>query len=296
MEKVPPRYMIIMNNLLEAVAVKDMSRLNLTAFFATEAISLLGQFQFDETRLKDLARQIDSDTGENFPGNYLAKNLGSSDLLIFGSFKHLICGFDAKDVKTILENDDVAKFLLPIFGTLKSCPNQEILKQMAEKAMSIHGAVSEWDAPVIMSLGIIVAGLSPGDFSKIGECCVNSISRETFSHLNLNQIEALGHEKIMLLPPESLSALATNHMKAKDGSMLSKDSVMALNMTIETIGEHYKLEEAAQALLAIQELLQITEENLEETSTAESSSGHVGTNVILTALLICIAIFKPNLQ
>ena len=95
-----PRYALLLNNLLEAVAVESPASLNLT-IFNVELLSSLGRFEFSPDLLELLAQQIKS----GLPDGY---ELGSSShpaepyVMMFGSMGHLICGFLDEDLTKVL--------------------------------------------------------------------------------------------------------------------------------------------------------------------------------------------------
>lgn len=128
-----------LGNLLEAVWYEHPSRLNLSAL-NTETLSILGSFTYPSEELEDIAKKIVEDSSVGTPVLKPARRLSISErnrmplakAQIFGSMNHLVCGFSSSVVEDILNDDDVAKTLLPIYGRMEVCPSKEALGKIAE--------------------------------------------------------------------------------------------------------------------------------------------------------------------
>ena len=131
-----PRYALLLNNLLEAVAVESPGSLNLS-IFNVELLSSLGRFHFSPDVLELLAQQIKS----GLPDGHELGSSGSSAepyVMMFGSMGHLICGFLDEDLTKVLfiQGRNTINFLGCLF-TLVCCsyvvslPLSKVLKQVS---------------------------------------------------------------------------------------------------------------------------------------------------------------------
>jgi hypothetical protein len=76
-----------------------------------------------------------------------------------------------------------------------------------------------------MSLGIIVAGLSPEDFSSLNDVALGGVTPSAVKHLTSEHLKLLTQEKLRSIPLESLSLLRTTQLKKNGNNLLDKSTV-----------------------------------------------------------------------
>lgn len=127
MESLPYLNAIALNTFLEVAVRENLNILNLKFPEALETLSIIGEKEYSLETLTSIADKVRSDTEMS-----LAPNSASiPGLLLYGSLKHITCGTEPSELKAVLEVPNVARYLLPILGTVKSCPNPLALELMA---------------------------------------------------------------------------------------------------------------------------------------------------------------------
>ena len=126
-----------------------------------EHISLIGAHTFPKEILNAVAKSIVIQTGGDFPKDISAEgdstNAQLMNILAFGSMGHLVCGFPDEYLTEVLQSDNVAATLLPIFGQLKACPNKDAIVIMANKV----GQFNSLKLVLVLKLSTLFYRLKP---------------------------------------------------------------------------------------------------------------------------------------
>ena len=147
-----------------------------------------------------------------------------------------------------------------------------------------------------MSLGIIVAGLKPEDFGSIGECCLDSISREAIDHLTVEHLKALGN-KISLLAPESLANINKEMLSPSLERTLPMESIKMLNKTFADVQDKALVSKMTKSVESVSEALTLDENaqtpvgnSTEKPVTIKPNSGlmNVSSNIMIFLLLLSV--------
>jgi len=273
-----------LRNLLEA-AVYNMTTpyerdLNATHL---EHISLIGAHTFPKEILNAVAKSIVIQTGGDFPKDISAEgdstNAQLMNILAFGSMGHLVCGFPDEYLTEVLQSDNVAATLLPIFGQLKACPNKDAIVIMANKAQALYGDSSTWSPALVRSMGLIVSGLA--EPQTLPPRSFAAIDAKAIAHAQGSLFESLSDEHFAVFPVEALSSIDVRHFKK-----LPKQ----FSVTMLRIEEDLPSGRIFESMRVYQGMYKEDEEEAKVMQEQEehSSAKHVERSFV--ALLVCIVI------
>jgi hypothetical protein len=128
--------LILLNKLVPAVIESNPAKVPLNTE-VLETLSVAGERPIDDpVLLSTLAEQLKNATaatGQTLPLEDIAHNS-----VVFGSMRHILCGFSDEDLTAVFGNSANANNLLPIAGTLKSCPNPSALTIMANSVSTLN--------------------------------------------------------------------------------------------------------------------------------------------------------------
>ena len=77
----------------------------------------------------------------------------------------------------------------------------------------------------VTSLGIVVAGLTPEDFSSLSDVALGGVTSSAVKHLTSEHLNCLSEHELTAIPIESLSLLRKAQLQTADKSLIDHDKV-----------------------------------------------------------------------
>ncbi|XP_061171966.1 uncharacterized protein LOC133181491 [Saccostrea echinata] len=136
-----------------------------------------------------------------------ASQLTASDIRSLG---HILCGATVDQLSTLtasaygLAADDV--------GKVTTCSSDKI-SELTKMAKSYFGSdVSQWNASVITSVGVVIGGLLTEDISSFGETQLNAIEAKYIQYLPKTFISALSSDQLRYFSLEQAQAVTVEQL------------------------------------------------------------------------------------
>ena len=77
-----------------------------------------------------------------------------------------------------------------------------------------------------MSLGLIVAGLTPDDLASLDTVALSGVTATAVAHFTSDHLTVLSHEKLSAIPREALSGLKVSQLPSAGSTVLNSTQVI----------------------------------------------------------------------
>lgn len=192
--------MLLLRNLLEAVAIENPFLLELGSSSVIEPLSILGTFDAPTVTLELIMTEY---MNANHPNVFQNQD---TNILHVAAFKDYMCSLSNETVKQILEHTDSQRSqVLQLLGSITRCHNPQVLSVLARAAdKELFG---QWTPADVIALGPIVAGLSPERLSQLNNSSLEAMKPVALAHLSKEQWKALKPHQLALMSPEGMTVV-----------------------------------------------------------------------------------------
>ena len=85
-----------------------------------------------------------------------------------------------------------------------------------------------WKASDVMSLGLIIAGMTPEDLSSLDNVALGGVTASAVAHFTSDHLKVLSAEKLSAIPREALSVLKISQLPTAGSNVLNSTQVRRL--------------------------------------------------------------------